>query len=74
MSKQPSFIVFMTDQHRADYLGCMGHPVLKTPNIDGIAAKGTVWDQFYVTSPVCMPNRASHKACPVGHADWAGHI
>ena len=56
---RPSFILFITDQHRADFLGCTGHPVLKTPNIDALAAGGTIWDRFYVSSPVCMPNRAS---------------
>ena len=63
MRERPSFILFITDQHRADYLGCMGHPVLNTPHIDAIAAQGTVWDRFYVTSPVCMPNRASLMTC-----------
>ena len=63
MSKRPNFILFMTDQHRADYLGCTGHPVLKTPHIDAIAASGTIWNRFYVTSPVCMPNRASFMTC-----------
>jgi arylsulfatase A-like enzyme len=33
-SRPPNFILFITDQHRADYLGCYGHPVLKTPQID----------------------------------------
>ncbi len=56
---RPSFILFITDQHRADFLGCTGHPVLKTPNIDAMAADGTLWNRFYVSSPVCMPNRAS---------------
>lgn len=55
----PNFILFITDQHRADYLGCFGHPVLMTPNIDGIAAKGTAFDRFYVASPVCQPNRST---------------
>ncbi|MEL6801489.1 MAG: sulfatase-like hydrolase/transferase, partial [Pseudomonadota bacterium] len=63
MSKRPSFILFMTDQHRADYLGCTGHPVLKTPHIDAMAEAGTLWNRFYVTSPVCMPNRASFMTC-----------
>ena len=63
MSKPPNFILFMTDQHRADYLSCMGHPVLQTPNIDAMASQGTVWDKFYVASPVCMPNRASLMTC-----------
>lgn len=58
-SKRPNFVLFITDQHRADYLGCYGHPVLRTPHIDSIAARGTAFDRFYVASPVCMPNRAS---------------
>lgn len=63
MPERPSFILFITDQHRADFLGCYGHPVLKTPNIDAIAAEGTQYDRFYVSSPVCMPNRASLMTC-----------
>ena len=59
MSKRPNFLLFITDQQRADFLGCYGHPVLRTPHIDSIAARGTAFDKFYVASPVCMPNRAS---------------
>src|SRR3954449_2948697 len=54
-----NFLLFITDQHRADFLGCYGHPVLRTPHIDAIAARGTAFDRFYVATPVCMPNRAS---------------
>ena len=57
--ERPNFLLFITDQHRADYLGCYGHPVLRTPHIDSIAARGTAFDRFHVASPVCMPNRAS---------------
>lgn len=63
MSKRPNFILFITDQHRADYLGCMGHPVVKTPNLDAMAQDGEIWNNFYVSSPVCMPNRASLMTC-----------
>jgi arylsulfatase A-like enzyme len=56
---QPNFLLFITDQHRVDYLSCYGHPVLKTPHIDSIAARGTRFDNFYVATPVCMPNRAT---------------
>ena len=59
MTKRPNFILFITDQHRADFLGCYGHPVLRTPHIDSIAAKGAAFNRFYVASPVCMPNRAT---------------
>lgn len=59
MSKRPNFLFIITDQHRADHLGCTGNPIVQTPNIDGIAAKGARWDRFYVANPICMPNRAS---------------
>lgn len=65
MAKRPNFVLFITDQHRADFLGCYGHPVLKTPNIDRIAATGVCFDKFHVASPVCMPNRASLMTCRV---------
>jgi len=58
-SSRPNFLLFITDQHRADFLGCYGHPVLRTPHIDSIAARGIAFDRFYVASPVCQPNRAS---------------
>ena len=44
MATRPNFLLFITDQHRVDYLGCYGHPVLKTPHIDSIAARGTRFD------------------------------
>ena len=59
MTKRPNFLFFITDQQRADWLGCYGHPVLKTPNIDAIADQGVRFENFYTASPVCMPNRAS---------------
>lgn len=57
--RRPNVILFITDQQRADCLSCYGHPVLKTPHIDAIAANGVRFESFYVASPVCMPNRAS---------------
>jgi arylsulfatase A-like enzyme len=63
MPKRPNFLLFITDQLRADFLGCYGHPVLRTPHIDSIAARGTAFDRFHVASPVCMPNRSSLMTC-----------
>jgi len=57
--RPPNFLLFITDQHHADFLGCYGHPVVQTPNIDAIAARGTRFDNFFVNNPVCMPNRSS---------------
>ncbi len=57
--RKPNFLVFVTDQQRADWLGCYGHPVLRTPHIDALAARGTRFEEFHTALPVCMPNRAS---------------
>ena len=62
MTDRPNFLYIMTDQQRADWMSCAGHPVLKTPNIDAIAAEGMRFTNFYATSPVCMPNRATFMA------------
>ena len=59
MAQRPCFVLFVTDQHRADHLGCYGNPMVRTPSIDGIAARGSRFERFYVASPVCMPNRAT---------------
>ena len=48
-----------TDQHRADHVGFGGNDVVRTPNLDALAARGTVFDRTYVANPVCMPNRSS---------------
>ena len=58
-SKKPNYIFFVSDQHRADHLGCYGNSVVQTPNIDRLAQSGTRFEQFYVANPFCMPNRAS---------------
>lgn len=59
MSDRPNFLLFITDQHRADHLGCYGNDIVQTPNIDSLAARGTRFDRFYVACPICMPNRAT---------------
>lgn len=49
----------MCDQLRFDYLSCAGHPTLKTPNIDALAARGVRFTRTYVQSPVCGASRMS---------------
>ena len=52
-NKQPNILVILTDDHRADYLGCAGHPIIKTPNIDKLAAEGTYFSNAFVTTSAC---------------------
>jgi arylsulfatase A-like enzyme len=57
--RRPNFLLFVTDQQRADQLGCYGDPVRSTPHIDQLAAEGCRFDDFHVATPICQPNRAS---------------
>jgi arylsulfatase A-like enzyme len=59
MPRAKNIIWIMCDQLRHDYLGCTGHPTLKTPNIDAIAAQGVRFTRAYVQSPICGPSRMS---------------
>jgi arylsulfatase len=59
MNKKPNVVFIMTDQHRFDVLGCMGNKVVKTPNLDKLASKSTVFDAAYTPCPVCAPARAA---------------
>ena len=57
--KRPNIIFFLADDQRYDQLGCAGHPVLKTPHIDSLAASGVRFERAYVTTPICAASRAS---------------
>ncbi len=59
MGKVRNILFIMTDQLRADYLSCAGHPSLETPHIDGLAARGVRFTRAYTQSPICGPSRMS---------------
>ena len=40
-------------------MSCVGHPYIKTPNLDRLASEGTLFEQFYVNNPVCSPSRVA---------------
>src|SRR5262249_44776047 len=54
-----NILFIMCDQLRWDYLSCAGHPTLRTPNIDALAAQGVRFTRAYVQSPVCGASRMS---------------
>ncbi len=59
MNPSPNIVLIFTDQHLKTFLGCYGSQVCRTPNLDRLAARGTVFDNAYTTSPICSPARAS---------------
>lgn len=59
VEERPNILFFLSDDHRWDALGCAGHPVLKTPHIDRLAAEGVRFRNAFVTTPICAASRAS---------------
>ena len=60
--KPSNLLIIMSDEHNPKIMGCAGHPVVQTPNIDALAAAGTTFTSAYTTSPVCVPARAAFAA------------
>jgi arylsulfatase A-like enzyme len=59
MSRKPNLLFVMADQLRADYLGCTGHPTIRTPNIERLAARGMTFTRAFAQAPVCCGSRMS---------------
>jgi arylsulfatase A-like enzyme len=55
----PNVVLCMTDDQGWGDVGFHGHPVLKTPHLDAMAANGIRFDRFYAAAPVCSPTRGS---------------
>ena len=58
-ANRPNFLIITTDQHNPTCLGYAGHPVVRTPHIDALAARGMVFSRAYVSNPLCTPSRAT---------------
>ena len=55
----PNFLVLVTDDQRADALGCAGNPIIHTPHMDALASSGVRFERAFVTTPICAASRAS---------------
>jgi arylsulfatase A-like enzyme len=55
----PNIVLLLGDDHGWDEVGYNGHPYIKTPVLDEMAAKGLNMERFYSASPVCSPTRGS---------------
>jgi len=58
-SRKPNIVLCMADDQGWGDMAYNGHPVLKTPNFDAMAASALRFDRFYAAAPVCSPTRGS---------------
>jgi len=54
-----NLLLLMSDEHNRRMLGCAGHPLVRTPHLDALAARGVRLTDAYCNSPLCVPSRAS---------------
>ena len=59
MPNPPNIVLIMADQLAPHFTGTYGHPLVRTPHMDALAATGTRFDAAYCNSPLCAPSRAS---------------
>ena len=59
---KPNILVIMSDEHNAGVLGCYSNRIIGTPNLDKLAAAGTVFQNCYCNSPLCVPSRLAFTA------------
>jgi arylsulfatase A-like enzyme len=66
---RPSFLIILPDQLRAQALGCMGNPDIRTPNLDSLAKEGILFRNTFANTPVCCPARAVLLTGRYAHAN-----
>ena len=57
--KSRNMLFIMSDEHNKRVLGCHGHEMIQTPNLDRLAGRGVRFTDAYCNSPICVPSRAS---------------
>jgi len=56
--KQPNIVMYLSDDHGLDFLGCYGNKDIRTPNIDALAKAGMLFTSMFAASPTCAPSRS----------------
>ncbi len=69
MPRKPNLLFIFTDQQRADTLACYGNDWIQTPHLNALAEQSFVFDNAYVTQPICTPARSSIMTGLYPHAN-----
>jgi len=56
---RPNILLLFADQHNAGVMGCVGHPRVKTPHLDGLASQGILFSRAYCPDGISVPSRTS---------------
>src|SRR5690606_11197556 len=57
-AQPPHIVMFLSDDHGIDFVGCYGNEAIQTPNIDALASQGCRFTQMYAATPTCVPSRS----------------
>ena len=57
--QQPNVLLLFSDQHHGSAMGCAGHPTVKTPTMDALAARGVRFNRAYCQDGICVASRTS---------------
>jgi arylsulfatase A-like enzyme len=59
-AQRPNLVLVLSDDHTAEFTGCYGNPVVRTPHLDRFASEGMRLDRFFCAAPQCVPSRAAY--------------
>jgi arylsulfatase A-like enzyme len=74
LERRPNFIIMIADDVSCDDLGCYGHPKIRTPNLDRLAAQGWRCDAAFLTCSSCSPSRSSIMTGRYPHSTGAAEL
>ncbi len=72
--ERPNFVVIVADDQGWNDAGCYGHPHIRTPNIDRLAAEGLRFTQAFLTCSSCSPTRCSIMTGRYPHSTGAKEL
>ena len=78
----PHIVMFISDDHGIDFLGCYGNKDVQTPNIDAMVKEGMLFTNMFAASPTCAPSRSvlwtglypAHSGCMANHTPCRADI